>query len=103
MKILIVGAGIAGLTLAERLQRLDHEVELVEVAPHLRAGGYMIDFFGPGHDVAERMGLLPALSAIHYPFSRLSFVDPDGHELWGLDYARTRQLWFGGRHFNFLR
>jgi 2-polyprenyl-6-methoxyphenol hydroxylase-like FAD-dependent oxidoreductase len=58
MQTLIVGAGIAGPTLAYWLARSGHEVTLVECAPELRRGGYMVDFWGAGFDVAERMGIV---------------------------------------------
>ncbi|MBN9186903.1 MAG: FAD-dependent monooxygenase, partial [Microbacterium sp.] len=61
MRVLIVGAGIAGPTLAYWLQRFGHEVTLVEHAPHLREGGYVVDFWGAGFDVADRMGIVPRL------------------------------------------
>ena len=61
MRALICGAGIAGLTLACLLDRMDWDVQLVERANSLRREGYMIDFFGPGFDAAENMGLLPRL------------------------------------------
>jgi len=61
MKILIVGAGIAGPTLAYWLQQTGHEPTLVERAPQLRRGGYIVDFWGTGFDVAERMGIVPRL------------------------------------------
>ena len=32
---------------------------IVEKAPRLRTGGYIIDFWGAGFDIADRMGLLP--------------------------------------------
>ena len=32
---------------------------LVERAPRFREGGYIIDFWAGGFDVAERMGLVP--------------------------------------------
>lgn len=44
MKILIVGAGIAGLTLADQLEREGYTVQIVEKAPGLRKEGYMMDF-----------------------------------------------------------
>ena len=46
MKVVINGIGIAGPTLAYWLQRSGHEVLLVEQAPELRHGGYVIDFWG---------------------------------------------------------
>ncbi|MEV4097842.1 FAD-dependent oxidoreductase [Streptosporangium saharense] len=80
MRALICGAGIAGLTLAWHLERMGWQVEVVERAPALRDGGYMIDFYGPGYEVAERMGLAPRLLAARYPVSELSYVDRDGRQ-----------------------
>ena len=59
---------------------------LVERAPRFRTGGYIIDFWGVGFDVAERMGLIPALRAAGYLNDRVVFVRADG---------RTRSS-FGG-------
>ena len=67
MKVLIVGAGIGGLTLALCLRRAGHAVVVLEKSPRLRDEGYMIDFFGSGYDAAERLGLLPAIARVHYP------------------------------------
>jgi len=61
VKVLIVGAGIAGPTLAFWLLRAGHQPTLVERAPGLRRGGYLIDFWGAGFDVAEQMGIVPEL------------------------------------------
>ncbi len=63
--VLISGAGIAGPTLAYWLLRHGFEPTLVERAPQLRQGGYMIDFWGVGFNEAEHMGLVLAL-----PFSQ---------------------------------
>ena len=102
MNVLISGAGIAGLTLALALLRQGHRPLLLEKTPALRGGGYMIDFYGPGYDVAEAMGLLPALERIHYPIERLAFLDARGKEKFALQYRELRRL-FDNRHFNFLR
>ena len=59
MRIAINGAGIAGPTLAYWLRESGHEVLLVEEAPQLRSGGYIVDFWGVGYDIAEKMGLRP--------------------------------------------
>ena len=85
MKVLIVGAGIAGPTLAYWLLRAGHEPTLVERAPELRAGGYLVDFWGAGFDVAERMGIVPDLRRLGYVFTEARAVDRDGHRLASLN------------------
>jgi 2-polyprenyl-6-methoxyphenol hydroxylase-like FAD-dependent oxidoreductase len=83
MRIIINGAGIAGPTLAYWLQRADHEVLLVEAAPQLRGGGYVVDFWGVGYDVAEKMGLLPRLRELGYQAREARFVDRHGRKCGG--------------------
>jgi 2-polyprenyl-6-methoxyphenol hydroxylase-like FAD-dependent oxidoreductase len=90
--VLISGAGIAGPTLAYWLEEAGFEVTLVEQAPGLRTGGYVIDFWGLGYDIAERMGLLPAINRIGYHMRELRIVDDDGARLTG----------FGGKVFSEL-
>lgn len=77
--ILISGAGIAGPTLAYWLLRHGFTPTLIERAPRFREGGYMIDFWGAGFDVAERMDLLPRLREVGYGFNRIKFVDEKDH------------------------
>jgi 2-polyprenyl-6-methoxyphenol hydroxylase-like FAD-dependent oxidoreductase len=103
LKVLIVGAGIAGLTLALCLRRNGHEARIVERAPELRDAGYMIDFFGSGYDAAERIGLLDDLARIHYQIPRLSFLAADGRERFSIAYLTLRRRLFDDRHFNFMR
>lgn len=78
MKALICGAGIAGLALAWHLERDGWDVELVERAPALRTGGYMIDFYGAGYEVTERMGLATRLRELRHPVRELDYLDRDG-------------------------
>src|SRR5579871_1311890 len=78
MRIIINGVGIAGPTLAYWLRKAGHEVLLVELAPQLRRGGYVIDFGLVGYDIAERMGLIPRLRELGYQVSELRLVDREG-------------------------
>jgi 2-polyprenyl-6-methoxyphenol hydroxylase-like FAD-dependent oxidoreductase len=55
------------------------QVTLLEAAPERRTQGYMIDFFGPGYDAAEKIGILDRLRELHYPISEARFVRPNGH------------------------
>ncbi|UJP10159.1 FAD-binding domain [Microbacterium sp. KUDC0406] len=88
MRILIVGAGIAGPTLAYWLARTGHEPTIVERAPQLREGGYVVDFWGTGYDVAERMGIVPRLLDEGYRFRELREVDSRGRRVSHLDPLR---------------
>ena len=92
MKAIICGAGIAGLTLAWWLERAGWDVIIVERAPGPRAAGYMMDFYGSGYDVAELMGLLPELEAIHHAIPELAYVDRDGGRVAGISYATFSRI-----------
>jgi 2-polyprenyl-6-methoxyphenol hydroxylase-like FAD-dependent oxidoreductase len=81
--VLISGAGIAGPTLAFWLKAAGFEPTLVERAPALRGGGYVIDFWGLGYDIAERMGLLAEINRNGYHVRELRIVDDDGRRLAG--------------------
>lgn len=81
MKVLIVGAGIAGPTLAFWLNKSGHEVTIVEHAPRLRTGGYLIDFWGAGFDVAQRMGIVPGLRTRGYVFTEARAIDRNGRKI----------------------
>lgn len=85
MEVLIVGAGIAGPTLAYWLARGGHEPTLLERAPQLRRGGYLIDFWGAGFDVAEQMGLTPRLRREGYVMREARAVDARGRRIASLD------------------
>lgn len=83
MKIAISGAGVAGPALAHWLLRAGHEPTLIERSPTLRTGGYMIDFWGVGYDVAERMGLLPQILEAGYRFREVRLLDRRGRRAGG--------------------
>jgi 2-polyprenyl-6-methoxyphenol hydroxylase-like FAD-dependent oxidoreductase len=75
MRILISGAGIAGSALAYWLARHGIEPTLVEKSPRLRTGRYVIDFWGAGFEIADRMGLLPEIMLKGYKVQELRVVN----------------------------
>ena len=93
--VLISGAGIAGPTLAYWLLEYGFEPTLVERAPRLRTGGYIIDFWGLGFDIAERMGLRPSLAREGYQVAELRFVDSRGQRAGGFKVDVFRKLTHG--------
>ncbi len=90
-RILISGGGIAGLTFAIELKRRGFEPLVIEREESLRREGYMMDFFGTGWDVAERMDLIEQLRAIRYPIDFLEFVDTDGKPYMHMPIDRLRR------------
>jgi 2-polyprenyl-6-methoxyphenol hydroxylase-like FAD-dependent oxidoreductase len=78
MKVLISGAGIAGPTLAYWLTHYGIETTIAEIAPQLRRGGYIVDFWGAGYDIANRMGLLPEIIREGYRVREVRIVDRNG-------------------------
>ena len=85
MKVLVVGAGIAGTALAYWLQRAGHEPTLLERAPQLRQGGYLLDFWGAGFEVAERMGITARLHEVGYRVQELREVSNSGRRIAHMD------------------
>jgi 2-polyprenyl-6-methoxyphenol hydroxylase-like FAD-dependent oxidoreductase len=100
--ILISGAGIAGPALAHWLRHRGFEPVLIERAPQFREGGYMIDFWGVGYDVAERMNLIPELRDAGYLIERLKFVNERGCTRSGFDAKMLRRA-LGNRFFSLPR
>ena len=92
MRIAINGTGVAGPTLAWWLRRYGHEPVLFEKAPSLRTGGYVIDFWGIGYDVAEWMGILPALFQQGYVMQALRMLGGHGRTVASLDVSTFRSL-----------
>ncbi|HTK46171.1 MAG TPA: FAD-dependent monooxygenase [Patescibacteria group bacterium] len=95
MRIGINGAGIAGPTLAYWLREYGHEPVLFEQADRLRTEGYVVDFWGLGYAVAERIGIIDDLRAKATEQDRLSFVDRHGKEIAHLDTGKVRDQWNG--------
>ena len=93
--VLISGAGIAGPTLAYWLSIHGVESTLVERAPQLRSGGYAIDFWGLGFDIAERMGILPDLKRDGYNIKELRIVNAQGQRIGGFNVDIFRKAAHG--------
>ncbi len=92
MRVVICGAGIAGLSLAWWLERAGWEVLVVEHAPGQRGAGYLIDFFGPGYDAVERMGLLPRVRERARTVAGVRYRDSAGRVTCELPYDSLVRL-----------
>ena len=78
MRIAISGAGVAGPALAHWLHRTGHNPTVIEQAPRFRTGGYVIDFWGVGYEVAKRMGLEDPIRAAGYQVELVRSVGSRG-------------------------
>lgn len=57
LRILVVGAGVAGLSLARGLVRDGHDVTVFEQRPHLQAGGGAVTIWSNGATVLGQLGV----------------------------------------------
>lgn len=102
MRIAINGVGIGGPTLAYWLRYYGHEPVLFEKAPTLRPGGYLIDFWGLGYEIAERMGILTSLRERCYEMRWMRLVAGDGRPQVVANLSPMRDL-LDGRFFSIAR
>jgi 2-polyprenyl-6-methoxyphenol hydroxylase-like FAD-dependent oxidoreductase len=100
--VLISGAGIAGPALAAWLHAADFRPVLVERSSSPRPGGYVIDFWGLGYVIAQRMGLLSEINRLGYHLRALRIVDARGKTVSGFD-ARVMSELTGGRFVTIAR
>jgi 2-polyprenyl-6-methoxyphenol hydroxylase-like FAD-dependent oxidoreductase len=99
---LISGAGIGGPALGFWLKAAGFEPTLVERAPALRRGGYVIDFWGLGYDVAERMGLIAEINRVGYKVQEMRIVDDRGRRVAGFGTKVFTEL-TAGRYVTLAR
>ncbi|MFI9388299.1 FAD-dependent oxidoreductase [Kutzneria sp. NPDC052558] len=102
MRVLVCGAGVAGLTTAWWLDRQGWEVLLTERDQHPRGPGHLLDVGGAGYDVLDRMGLLPALARTRRPIPAIEYVDEDGATLATVSYLAAATL-LDGRLLTIMR
>lgn len=102
VKVLISGAGVAGPTLAFWLSHYGLKSTVVEKAPRLRTGGYIIDFWGLGFDVADRMGLLPQIRRVGYMAREVRIVNASGKRISGFSVESLSRV-VQGRYISLAR
>jgi 2-polyprenyl-6-methoxyphenol hydroxylase-like FAD-dependent oxidoreductase len=79
--ILIVGGGIAGLSLASALRGSRFRTELVEQRPSLDTDGTGISVQPNGMRVLRELGVAADVELAGAAFRRWSFIDRNGHKL----------------------
>lgn len=90
-KVLISGAGIAGLTAAIRLAKAGWQPVIVEKAKGTRAGGYLVALSHQAYRFADEMGLVPDLRPYDLSIQSSTYHDKTGRCLLDLDYSKMMQ------------
>lgn len=79
MRILVSGAGMAGLSAGISLGATGHDVTVIERAHHLRTNGSPIDIRGPSLEVAGAMGILDQIKDHRVSLTEFAgFIDGTG-------------------------
>jgi 2-polyprenyl-6-methoxyphenol hydroxylase-like FAD-dependent oxidoreductase len=86
--VLVVGGGIAGLTLAVALRRRDIAVHVVELAPQWNVLGVGISLTGPTLRALKSIGLIDQCVARAFGFDRIVFADAAGKPVGSLNMPR---------------
>ncbi|TGD77635.1 FAD-dependent oxidoreductase [Hymenobacter wooponensis] len=76
--IIISGGGIAGLTAAQLLLRMGHDVTVVDRAPEFTQAGFLLSLKSFGVTILEQLGLAPVLREASIPAEFMDFVDAAG-------------------------
>lgn len=101
MRVLIAGAGIAGLTTALSLHAAGIEAELVDSAPELRPLGVGINLLPHAVRELTELGLGPELEATGVAASEQAHFDRHGKLIWS--EPRGRGLGYAWPHYSIHR
>lgn len=75
LKVIIVGAGMGGLTTALAMQQAGYEVELYDRVRALRPAGAGISLWSNGVKILNRLGLSQAIASIGGPMEQMAYYD----------------------------
>ncbi|WP_157606537.1 FAD-dependent oxidoreductase [Saccharomonospora cyanea] len=101
-RVIVVGAGIAGLATALRCHQAGWNVLVVERAPGRRSSGYLVNLLGYGYDAADRLGVLPELTGRDIGAFTSVLVKADGRPKFAVP-AELAQSALGSRAITVFR
>ncbi|HYK08283.1 MAG TPA: NAD(P)/FAD-dependent oxidoreductase, partial [Candidatus Eisenbacteria bacterium] len=93
MKVLIDGAGLAGLVLAGFLKQGGVDVTIIEQAPHYKHMGYGIALWPLGKRVLGKLNLLEKLDEVGSPIYNTHMMDTKGKHIYKLDFSAIEKMY----------
>lgn len=89
MRIVVVGAGIAGLTVAAHARRTGHDVRIIEKRPGFVESGYGLGLYRPGSKVLEGLGLYADFLASGREIKRYAVYGATGETIQSVDLSEA--------------
>ena len=87
-KVLVVGGGIAGLTLAIALRRRGIDADIVELQPQWNVLGVGLSLTGPALRALKTIGLIDQCVGAGFGWDRIVFADAAGRQFGSLNMPR---------------
>ena len=78
LRVVVVGAGMGGLTAALALRQAGHDVEIFDRVPALTAAGAGVSLWSNGVKVLGRLGLGAQLAAVGGRMDRMCYRSKGG-------------------------
>lgn len=91
MRVLIVGGGVAGLTLAALLEQRGFSPIVVEKMPNVRGADYAIGLWPAGSNVLKGLGVFPRFQEVGAPCVRYVVANEHGETLHAFSLAPISQ------------
>ncbi|CAK7220365.1 hypothetical protein SCUCBS95973_004129 [Sporothrix curviconia] len=91
-KAVIIGGGIAGLSVAFWLDKAGWESVIIERAQTIRGGGFLIGLTGLGYESAKHMDLVDPLNKVSYDLNENVMKTSSGSEIVRLKYTDAHGL-----------